>query len=222
MPIPGFLLRETASVEPWTGPGVFGPASTRRVHVQEDRALVTNDDGTVSEATLALFLGPGISIPVGSRVTTRGDAYTAVQVQDNHTRGLAPVLDHIEVRLELAAFLPTTTMTLTRGTSGVDEYGDPIDSTTAVAEGLDAHVIEQRETRFDPASQRTGVVEEYTIRLRATVDVREGDHLTDATTGRSYIVTGVAQNHTVTGPERGTDDVRVLARRVAPTSTRNT
>ena len=213
--LPGFLLRDTVTVEPYVGPGaVYGAVQTARAHVQEGRKLV-KPDGVASEATINVFLRLGPPCPVGSRVTVRDTVCTAITVDVNDTRGLATP-DHLDVWCERADFLPTVSLDLIRGTTGRNAFSDLIASTTIIASALPAHVIETRQSRPGPEGQRSGVVETYTIRLRPGTDVREGDRLADTLRAITYVVQSVIW---APSPLTPADDVRVTARRVTPTST---
>lgn len=227
--LPGFLLGDAITVEHWSAVGpTFGTASTVRAHVQEARKLVRSPEtGVTADATLRVFLRApsttgGAALPVGSRLTIRGEQTTAVTVDVNDHPNL-PGPSHVEVWCERCAVLPTTTLTVLRGTPTADAFGDLVPSTTEVATGLPAHVIEQdRQTRSRPVDERTGVVETYTIRLASSADIREGDRVRDDTTGRVYLVERVITTPSGVGPAPGWDDVRLLVQRVAGTSTPNT
>lgn len=218
MALPGFLLTEKVLVARFTpGPAWAAPV-TKRAHVQEGRKLVTDDNGTTAQASLNVFLRPDLDVTVGSQLTVRGQACTAVSVDVNTTKGLASQVDHYDVWCELNTLLPSTTVTVTRGAPTLDDYGDPVDSTTVVATNLPAQVIETRSDRKDRADQRGGVVEQVTIRLTAGTVIYEGDRLTDNTTGAVYQAVGVTYPPRPAGTATGDTDVRVNARRVAATS----
>lgn len=216
--LPGFLLTETVTVERYTGVGpTYGAAATYAAHIQECRKLVTDKQGAfVSEACAEIWLRLGPSIPTGSRITVRGLTCTAVQVDVHDTNGL-PVPEHLDVLVELAEFLPTTTVTVTRGTPTTDAYGDKVDNTTVVATALPASFIEDKQQRWSPVDRRGGTVETFGVRLRSTARILEGDRLTDAA-GLIFQVLGVAYPPTATGPALGTDDVRLTVRRVSSVS----
>lgn len=221
MQLPGFLLTETITVEPYTGVGpVYGSARTVRAHVQEGRKLVKAEGGYTAEVTSNVFIRPTLDVPAGSRLTVRGRAMTAVAVHVNIGLGL-PVPEHLDMWCEVCEFMPATTITVRRGTPTVDEFGDRVDSTTVVAAGLPALLVETDETSYRPNDQRAGVVEQFTIRLRSTADIREGDRLADDRTGRVYVAQSVVYPFSAVGPATGADDVRVVARRVAATSLPN-
>lgn len=218
MALPGFLLTETVQVARFTPGPSWASAVTRRAHVQEGRKLVTDDIGTTAEANLNVFLRPDLDVTVGSQIVVRGQQCTAVSVDVNTTRGLAPQVDHLDVWCELNTMLPSTTVTVTRGTPTLDSFGDPVDSTTVVAANLPALIVETRSDRKDRADQRGGIVEQVTIRLASTAVIVEGDRLTDNTTGATYQAVGVIYPPRPTGTAAGDTDVRVNARRVAATS----
>ena len=223
--LPGYLLADPVTIEAHRGPGaVFGPPMNVRAHVQHTSRLpssgASGKAANPSEVTTTytVWLRPGPTVPVGSRVTVRGLRCAAVQVDINDHPNV-PGPSHIEIRAEHSTFLPTTTVTVLRGAPVEDSFGDLIDVDTIVATGLDAAVMEQEQTYSPPAEQRGGVVESYRIRLHAGTDVREGDRIRDDHTSTMYRVVEVTHARTTTGPELGTDDVMVVATRVAATST---
>lgn len=216
--LPGFLLRDLVTVEPYLGVGpTFGSATGVQGHVQEGRKLL-RDQGVTSETTMRVWLRGHVAVPVGSRVTARDLVCTAVRV-DVHTGLGLGTPDHLDVWCERTVFLPTTTLTQLRGEPTVDRFGDKITADTVIASGLPAHILEDTQERYDPAARRGGVIETFTIRLRAGVDVREGDRLRDdQVPARVYRVTSVVDAHSSTGPALGSDDVRVTAHRIGATS----
>ena len=110
----------------------------------------------------------------------------------------------------MTVFLPSTTVSVLRGTS-IDPYGDEVDIDAAVATALPAAITEGKQRTWNPAEQRGGVIEQYTIRFRPGVDVAEQDRLRDDNTGVIY------QVREVNRPPRivSAPDVRVTAVRVA-------
>lgn len=209
--LPGFLLRDTVTVEPYVGPGaVYGVAQTVRAHVQETRKIVAKGDDTVADAGFNVFLRLGPSVPVGSKINVRGTICSVVANDVNDTQGL-PTPDHLDLWCERYDFLPTAYLDIVRGTPSRNAYHDLIASTTTVATAVPAHVIETRQARPGPENQRTTVVETYTIRLRPGTDVREGDRLTDSARGATYVVQSIVW---APSPLTPADDVRVTARRV--------
>ena len=117
----------------------------------------------------------------------------------------------------MTAFIPTTRVTVLRGT-GTDLWGDPTDTATAIATGVPAYVTAgsangapggQQSGR--PVDGQGGVLEAFTVRLRPRVDVLEQDRLVDERTTAVYQVTDVFNP---SGPA-GLADVRVSAVRVA-------
>lgn len=215
--LPSFLLRDSVTVEPLVGPGAtYGPSVTVRGHVQEGRKLTRNQtDGTTAEAVINVFLRVGPTLPVGSRITIRGTRLTAVTVDVNDGRGL-PTPDHLDVWCELAEFVPTASLTLTRLGVSTDALGDETATTVLAVAGLPAHVLETKQDRPGPENARTTVVETYTIRLRPGTDIREDDRLTDTASGAVYEVRSVNVDPGELYPGC---DVRVVARRIVPHST---
>lgn len=215
--LPGFLLRDVVELDPLLGPGQYGPVERLRAHVQEGRKLVRSAGGVTAEAKLNVWLRPrAVPPPLGSRLRVRGQEATAVQVDVHDGRGIGTP-DHIELWCELVEFLATTTVTVTRGDPGEDEFGDRVDSTTVVAAGLPASFIEDKQKRWTPVERRGGVVETFTVRLRSSARVLEGDRLTDAA-GLVFQVAAVVYPPAAVGDELGEADVRLTVRRVAATS----
>lgn len=111
-------------------------------------------------------------------------------------------------------FIPSTTVAVQRGVLAANEFGDELPATTSVATGLPAAVQEKRQRSYQPAEQRGGVVEEFTIRLRPTADVTEDDRLVDERTGAVYQVRTIHHPRSVVGLA----DVRVTAVRTGAAS----
>lgn len=107
---------------------------------------------------------------------------------------------------------PTTTLDWYSGQENteVDEYGDEQEGTTPRCRALPASVVEDGQQRFAPADLRAELVEQFTIRLHGTVDVREGDRLVDNTTGATYQVHGVSKPQGMVG----FPTTRLITRRV--------
>lgn len=116
----------------------------------------------------------------------------------------------------MSVFIPTTLLSLYRGTPTTDEYGDPVDDNqTIITANLPALITERSQRTFLPAEQRLGVINSYIIRLRPGVDVREEDRLRDQTTDSWYQVQEVATMPLIIG----VPDIRVTAIKVgAPTA----
>lgn len=122
----------------------------------------------------------------------------------------------------MSAFIPSTRVTVLRGAAAPNSFGDELPADTpiatgvpaAVAEGLGSSQSQNTQRSFQPADQRGGVVETYTIRLRPGTDVLEDDRLLDERTGAVYQVRAI-----YTPPNLvGLVDVRAVAVRVAATS----
>lgn len=103
-------------------------------------------------------------------------------------------------------FIATTLVDVMRGT-GTDEFGDVTDLSAVVEFGLPAAVTEGTQRRYRPTEERGDVVEQYTIRMRPGVDVREGDRLVSQRDRAVYLVQGVTRSHSIVGAA----DVRVTA-----------
>ena len=101
--IPVFLLRHTATIEPYLGAGahgpLYGPAVSVRCFADDKRRRVRNPSGdeVISETTLYCLLAT--SAPPGSRVTVNGRASTVINALRRDSGGL-PTPDHLEVILQ--------------------------------------------------------------------------------------------------------------------------
>jgi hypothetical protein len=230
--IPAVLLRDTITVQRYAGlvDGVqqFASPATLRAHVQAAEEFKAADRGGLTGAARGatqsrgwrIWIRPVPTVAPGSRVTCRGEQLTVVKAVDNDARGL-PVPSHIELHCETLGLVATTTVTILRGAASTDAYGDLVDATTVVAAGLPASITEDRQTSGEPVDQRGGIVETYMVRIISGSDVREGDRIRDDRTAHLYRVLDVTYPHPTVGPELGTDDVMVTARRVSATSTPN-
>jgi hypothetical protein len=85
----------------------------------------------------------------------------------------------------------TTTVSVLRGTT-TDAYGDEQDTSTVVATGIRASLVEQNRrvtTRDDPTPR----IVRYTVgRVTAGTDITDQDRLRDDKTGAVYIVDAVS------------------------------
>jgi hypothetical protein len=228
--IPGRLLTEAVIAEPYQGISssgpAFGPPITVRAQIQETAGLPQRKASSTSTAplpatrtiTYQVWVRPGPTLPVGSRVTVRGVRCTASAVAVN-TAPRLPVPAHIQLTCERTDFLPSTTVTILRGSPSADAFGDDVDTPTAVASGIEALIIEDSQTSNELVDERGGIVETYTVRLRYDADTREGDRIRDDLTSRIYRVLDVRRANPALGPEMGSDDLVATCRRVAATST---
>jgi len=88
--MPTALLRQSASVEPYSGEAaagpVYGSAVSYPARVEQRRTLIrsTADAAVVSEA--AVYLRPDAVVAVGDRVTVSGSVYRVLAVEPQ--RGL--------------------------------------------------------------------------------------------------------------------------------------
>lgn len=103
----------------------------------------------------------------------------------------------------------TTTVAILRGTS-TDDFGDTVESTTAVATGVPASLIEQRRVVTTESDPQPRAVVFFTGRVSATTDVTDGDRLRDERTGEIYLVDSVSR----TSSPVMTNDRRLDLRRV--------
>lgn len=117
-------------------------------------------------------------------------------------------------------FIPTTTVTIFRGETYDDNFGDLAVRNNVVASGVPAAIAtksnnsQDAQRSFEPSSDRGGVVEKYTVRMRPNVSVEENDRLFDERFGLFYLVVSVFNPQSVVGAA----DVRVLAKRVGASS----
>ncbi|MFG3438330.1 hypothetical protein ACGF0J_13895 [Nonomuraea sp. NPDC047897] len=100
MMLPEWLLRHTATIEPFQGDGaygpVFGPAFESRCLVDDERRLVRDAQGAEVVSDTTVFLPPGTTCPEGSRVTVNGRVTTVITSFARDGGGL-PTPDHVEV-----------------------------------------------------------------------------------------------------------------------------
>jgi Phage head-tail joining protein len=106
----------------------------------------------------------------------------------------------------VTAFLPTTRVTIQRGTLAANGFGDELPGTDVVASGIPAAVTEGVSTTsaatqvtYQPSSDRGGVVEEYTLRFRPDADVTEDDRVVDERTGAVYQIRSVFHPQSLVG-----------------------
>ncbi len=82
MKIPGFLLRETLSIEPYlgaTGAGnSYGPAVSVPARVEPKRQVLRAADGGEIVSTAVAWTKPDVDAPELSRVTWRGQTLTVL------------------------------------------------------------------------------------------------------------------------------------------------
>ncbi len=96
----------------------------------------------------------------------------------------------------MSAWVANTTVTILRGQDD-DDYGDPMDNTTAAASGIPASICEINRSvrRRSDGTPRT--VRQYVGRVPGCEDVRVGDRLRDENTGTIYPVVSVRRPPTV-------------------------
>ncbi|TMR99514.1 hypothetical protein EJK15_06795 [Nonomuraea basaltis] len=98
--LPDWLLRHTASIEPFQGDGAYGPlygaAVTVRCLVDDERRLVRDAQGAETVSDTTIFFPPGTRCPEGSRVTVNGRVTTVIASYARDGGGL-PTPDHVEV-----------------------------------------------------------------------------------------------------------------------------
>jgi hypothetical protein len=101
--IPGWLLRHTATVEPFIGEGPFGPAYGAAVAVRcfadDKQRLVRDKEGSEVVSQTTLYMPLDTTCPAGSRVTVNGRTTTVIAALRRDGGGL-PTPDHLEVNLQ--------------------------------------------------------------------------------------------------------------------------
>ena len=88
----------------------------------------------------------------------------------------------------------TTTVSILRTADDVvDDYGDPLDNSTATASGVPFQLNEFDSHESDPTSGEPRVVRYVYGYCYPGVDVRRGDRVMDERTGALYTVDGVTR-----------------------------
>lgn len=197
--LPGWLLTEWVTIEAYVGNTVSGPVfdppQVVRAHVQETAAL-GRESSVTSRAGFGVWLRPGPTCPVGSRVAVRDRVCTVVSSNVN-TGNTLPTPAHIELGCEVVDMLTSTTVTVI--------------SSTGTVTGIPAQLVVADQARWDNANPGAGDPEQVTFRLRPGVAVKAGDRVRDERTLRVYVVVGVTVPQTTTGPHLGGDDIVVTA-----------
>jgi hypothetical protein len=107
---------------------------------------------------------------------------------------------------------PTTTVTLLGGTASVDQYGDPDESTSVLADHVPASLIERAMPTVSTESDLQAVVVRYSVcRVPQGTPVDDLSRVRDERTGYVYSVDTVTQPQHATTPQ----DIRLDLRRVS-------
>lgn len=85
----------------------------------------------------------------------------------------------------------TTVVSILRGDE-TNEYGDVVDSDTAVYAGIPASIVEQNRRVYLPAEQAYRIVRSYEGRLPSNTDVQKNDRIRDERTNVIYLVVNLA------------------------------
>lgn len=101
--IPGRLLVHQVAVEAFAGEGPFGPtfdgSVTVAAFVDEQTRLIRSGTADQVVSSTTVYCAPGVTAPVGSRVTLpSGRTATVLAVYDRDGGGL-PTPDHVELAL---------------------------------------------------------------------------------------------------------------------------
>lgn len=100
--IPDWLLRHTATIEPYLGAGpsgaLYGPAVTVACFVVETRRMVRDATGRQVISGTTVLMGLDQVCPVESRVGVHGRSSTVLTAARQDGGGL-PTPDHLEVSL---------------------------------------------------------------------------------------------------------------------------
>ena len=105
--------------------------------------------------------------------------------------------------------IPTTTVTLLAG-STANDYGDEVDSNTAVATGIPASIIEGREVVATESDAQARVIRFYFGRVPAGTEVNSGQRLKDERSLQIYVINNVTAPTNPAVPM----DIRLDLRRV--------
>lgn len=102
--IPGWLLRHTVTVEPYTGDGAYGPVYGAAVEVRgmvdEQTRMVRSPGGEQVVSSSTVYVRLDTTAPPGSRVTLpSGRRTTVINALRRDGSGL-PTPDHLELQLE--------------------------------------------------------------------------------------------------------------------------
>ncbi|GAA0638243.1 hypothetical protein GCM10010174_70120 [Kutzneria viridogrisea] len=102
--IPAWLLRHTATIEPYEGTGAAGPIYgapvTVRCFVDDVSRLVRSGDGTEAVSSATLYCPLDTVAPAESRVTVNGHRPATVFTTFRRDGGGLPTPDHLEVVLQ--------------------------------------------------------------------------------------------------------------------------
>lgn len=90
------------------------------------------------------------------------------------------------------SFRANTMISIKRGTV-VGEYGDDEDSDEVIASDVPASILPKPVTGTRPASGRRDTPRTYFLRAGLAVDLRQDDRVVDERTGRTYVVTTMAE-----------------------------
>lgn len=88
--------------------------------------------------------------------------------------------------------LPTTTVSIKRGTT-IDDYEGTITNETTVASGVSASIMEQVRQNFEPVTGLPRTIRFITGRVSDGTDVLTNDRLLDEVEGSYYTVISVRQ-----------------------------
>jgi len=94
--------------------------------------------------------------------------------------------------------LSTGRYSILRG-STLNDYGDEIDGTAAVAANVLGSVVERTRTNFDPATSRVSTIRYLVGRFGPETEIRDGDRIRDDITNETFLVTSVARGANLAG-----------------------
>lgn len=146
--LPGVLLTDVVTVEPYRDVDSWDTATAVRCLVDETPSDLLTNTGTISDVTVRLFCPPDTDIPKGSKVTLADGRLGSVQaVAGRGLTSLFPVPKHIEAHVRLGVYAPTpigavTVTIVRRQVTGRDPYGNDV----------------YGETRFDVAGVAVGQI----------------------------------------------------------------
>lgn len=210
--IPGWLLRQSATVEPYLAWNTWGPASPLRCLVAENAGGSPGRAGTAQGGAVDLYARPGALCPAGSKVTLPDGRRGYVSASVNQTGGGLPTPDHTHITVQLAyAFGPANgeTVTVVRQVAARDDAGSRRNTTTTTDVGGCA-VRPLASTETDEAGRDT-LTDTFEIIAPPGADITATDRL--IVRGLSFDVDGTPTDTTdsMSGVNAG---LRVVAKQV--------
>lgn len=114
----------------------------------------------------------------------------------------------------MVAEVQNTTVTIYRGTTQ-NQFGDEIDSSTPLFQGLPAFLAETGKTTLDPSTSMPRTIRQVICHLPLWTGVENSDRVLDESTGDTYIIISVEKPPTLAGAP--VDEILTLKRVTAQT-----